>query len=619
MRYLGSKAKLVEIIADVLDRSGIEGETFADLFSGTGCVGDYFKDRYKIISNDFLFYSYVVNYAKLNNSDIPSFSMFKEKYNDDIFTWLNKQKYSPDDSYFFYKNYTPVGGRMYFTEANGIKIDGIRQEVESLYQDKIINLNEYYFLLASMVESITKISNTTGTYEAYLKFWDTRATKEFEILPLEIEKKEMIDEPQIYQEDTNHLVRHIDGDIAYIDPPYTVTQYVSAYHMFETLVRYDHPKIKGVGGKRGRAGQNSLYAQRTQAKKIFEDLFRQLNFKYILVSYSNQGLVPIDELCELASKFAVDGKVSVNTYSYQEYQNHRSSNKRNGKSLHEVIIHFEKDNNLNKSPLNYSGSKNTLLPNILKELPPVVGTFVDVMGGAFNVGANVQATEEVIYNEINPYVYGIINWILSTGREKVVSDVENVIAMYGLKKGDREAYNKLRDEYNRNPSPLYLYVLHMYSFQNIIRFNSSHKFNTPIGVAGYSDDIRERLLNFRTKSPKLTLMNKDYVDINWESFPENTVFYFDPPYYITSAAYNDGKRGLKGWTEEDEERLRCTLDDIDAHGYYFILSNVLRHKGKENTTLIDWIKRNKYRVIDIGKSGWRYSKNEVLIVNYSEI
>lgn len=616
MRYLGSKIKLVEQIENVINENHIEGEVFADLFAGTGCVGDFFKGRYSIISNDFLYYSFVLNKAKLMNACVPEFVLFRKKYDLDIFEWLNCQEYEPNETFFVYKNYTPVGERMFFTEKNGIKIDGTRKAIENLYVDKSIDEKEYFFLLASLLESVTKVSNTSGTYEAYFKFWDSRAEKDFLIEPLELNCVNNLKENSILCEDTNKLIRKIEGDIAYIDPPYTVTQYVSAYHMLETIAKDDAPVIKGVGGKRGRGDKNSLYAQRTQAKKIFEDLFRQLQFNHVLVSYSNQGLVPLEELVELAKKFAIDGKVQVYHFDYREYQNHRSSNKRNGKSLNEVIIYFKKDREINKSPLNYSGSKDTMLPTILRELPHKVDTFVDVMGGAFNVGANVQSTNRVVYNEINPFVYSIVEWLLEGSREQKVKDIEDVIKKFNLSKRSKDAFNSLRDEYNENPSTLYLYTLHMYAFQNMIRFNSKHKFNTPIGVAGYSDDIRSRVLNFRVKAPECLMLNMDYTKICWDEYPTDTVFYFDPPYYITNATYNDGKRGMKGWGITEEIEMLSILKHIDQLGYKFMLSNVIEHNEKRHELLEAWIKENNYRVIDAGVSGWRYAKKEVLIVNY---
>ena len=616
MRYLGSKVKLLEQIESVIDKNNIEGETFADLFAGTGCVGDYFKSRYKIISNDFLYYSYVFNKAKLMNAGIPQFKCFNKKYCKNIFEWLNSREYVPDDTYFVYKNYTPIGNRMFFTEKNGIKIDGVRKTIESLYGDGVLEEKEYFFLVASLLESVTKVSNTSGTYEAYFKFWDSRAEKDFILEPLELNSVDELKENVVLCEDVNKLVRNISGDIAYIDPPYTVTQYVSAYHMLETISKDDSPAIKGVGGKRGRGDKNSLYAQRTQAKRIFEDLFRQIQFEHVLISYSNQGLVPLEELIELARKFAVDGEVQVNHFDYREYQNHRSSNKRNGNNLSEVVIYFKKDKDINKSPLNYSGSKDTMVPVILRELPPNVDTFVDVMGGAFNVGANVQAISRVVYNELNPFIYNLVRWLLAGDREKKVAEIEKVISDFGLLKRAKEPYNALRDKYNTEPSELYLYTLHMYAFQNMIRFNSKHKFNTPIGVAGYSDDIKNRLLNFRVKASEYELLNMDYTQITWEDYPEDTVFYFDPPYYITNAAYNDGKRGMKGWGVTEEIEMLTVLKQIDQLGYKFILSNVLEHNGKRHELLEKWIAENQYRVIDAGVSGWRYAKNEVLIVNY---
>lgn len=616
MRYLGSKIKLLSSIENVLKKNNIQGETFADLFAGTGCVGDYFKDRYNVISNDFLYFSYVLNMAKLENGRAPKFKKIEKKIGCNIFDWLNQMELTPDERFFFYNNYTPIGDRMFFTESNGIKIDGIRLKIEELFTAGELDENEYYFLLASMMDSLTKVSNTSGTYEAFFKFWDSRAEKEFEIQPLEINEVNLYGTNTVYNRDTNELVREISGDIAYIDPPYTVTQYVSAYHMFETLTKYDAPAIKGVGGKRCRDGQNSLYAQRTKAKLIFEDLFRQIKFEHILISYSNQGLVPLDELCELASHFAVDGEVQINHYDFQEYQNHRSSNKRNGKGLNEVIIYFKKDMKINKSPINYSGSKDTLLPEILKALPAQIDTFVDVMGGAFNVGANVTATRKVVYNEINPYIFELVSWVIGEDKDKIVKDIENKILSYGLEKGGKKQYEALRETYNKNQNPPELYVLHMYAFQNMIRFNGSHRFNTPIGVAGYSEDIKQRILGFKYKAPEVELINGDYVNLKWESYPPDTVFYFDPPYFITSAAYNDGKRGMKGWGLNEEIELLSILKQLDSLGYKFILSNVIKHKDKENTLLTQWIEENGYKIIEAGVSGWRYAKNEVLILNY---
>lgn len=617
MRYLGNKTKLLPEIESLIEKYQIKGETFADLFAGTSCVGDYFKGRYKIISNDFLYYSYVISKAKLSFKSRPRFNKFKKNYKMDIFKWLNANNYIPDDTYFVYKNYTPEGGRKFFTQANGIKIDGIRQEIEKLKDEKTITENEYYFLIASLLESVMKVSNTSGTYEAFFKFWESRAEKPLIIEPLEFNKVKKVLKNQVFSKDANQLVREIEGDIAYIDTPYTVTQYISAYHFLETLAKYDSPKIKGVGGKREREDKNSLYARKSEAKAQFEDIFRQIKFKHIIISYSNQGIVPLQELVNLAKLFAKDNRVYVERFDYQEYQNHRSSNKRNGENLNEVIIYFEKDLEVNKSPLNYSGSKNTLVPIIIRELPSEVENFVDVMGGAFNVGANIVATEKIYYNEINTKIYDIIKWIVTNNKKEVIKNIESCIEKYGLMKAEKEPYNNLKSDYNTNTADsISLFVLHMYSFQNMIRFNNSQKYNTPIGVAGYSEDMKKRIKNFNPKTPNVEFCNLDYLEIDWTSFSKNTIFYFDPPYFITNASYNDGKRGGKGWTEVEEMELLDTLSKIDNLGYKFLLSNVVEHNGKKNTTLINWIKNNNYKIINAGVSGWRYAKDEVIIKNF---
>ena len=238
------------------------------------------------------------------------------------------------------------------------------------------------------------------------------------------------------------------------------------------------------------------------------------------------------------------------------------------------------------------------------------------MGGAFNVGANIVTTKSVVYNEINTWVFDIIKWLLRDNKKAIINDIKKTISDFKLDKGAKEEYLKLREAYNEMDSKtLYLYVLHMYAFQNMIRFNNSKKFNTPIGVAGYSDDIMNRVLKFKPKSNVL-LTDKCYTKLKWEKFPQDSVFYFDPPYFITSASYNDGKRGLKGWNGDSEIELLSNLTKIDSLGYKFILSNVLHHRNKTNHLLIEWIQEHNFKVVDVGTTGWRYAKNEVLIKNF---
>lgn len=619
MRYLGNKTQLVEFIDEVITKHDIQGETFADLFAGTASVGDYFKNKYNIISNDFMYYSYIISRGKLENNQMPSFTDFTEHYKEDVFSWLNQQKYVPDENYFTYHSYTPAGGRKFFSEENGIKIDGIRLAIEELSEKELITESEYYYLLGSLLGSVNKVANTSGTYEAFFEFWESRSTNDFELLPLEISEYEANENKThaIYKADTNALVREISGDIAYIDPPYTVTQYSAAYHLWETLALYDAPELRGKTGRRTKGRPISMYSRKQHAKSQFEDLLRQLQFDHVLISYSNQGLISMEELIELAEVFAVDGKVHIEKTQYQEYQNHRSSKKRNGKKLKEFIIYFEKDNRIMKSPLNYPGSKNTLFSKIHKELPEHVGTFVDVMGGAFNVGINIAATNKVVYNEYNPFVFDLVSMLLTEDKAELCSAIEDTIEKFSLEKENQENYVKFRQHYNKKEkTPLNLFVLHMYAFQNMIRFNNSHEFNTPVGNSGYNKSLEERIKNFAPKTKEIELLNQDYVTLDWNSFSADTVFYFDPPYTITNAAYNDGKRGLNGWNQELDAEMFEVLNQLNKDGYKFMLSNVAVHNGEENTSLLQWADENQYRLIDMGEAGARYPRKEVLIVNY---
>ncbi len=614
MRFLGNKTRMLNNIEFVINDNKIEGSIFCDLFAGSGAVGDFFKNKYTIIANDYLQCLSIINKAKLENSKVPSFKDFVNEYGTDPFTYFNSKNYVPDSQYFITNNYSPIGNRQYFIEDNAVKIDGIRIEIEELFKNLIIDIKERNFLIASLIESVMGVSNTSGTYEAYLKNWDKRAYKHFELTPLTLNEVNLFGENTVYNIDSNELLRQISGDILYIDPPYTITDYSAAYHLLESISKYDYPTIGGITGRRKELCNKSKYTRKEQAYKNFEDLFRQANFKYVLVSYSTQGLLAIDEIKSIAERFAINNTVKVYEFPFKEYKNIRSSKK--GDDLREVVIYFEKNREIIKSPLNYTGSKYTIFNEILKVMPKHISTFVDIMGGAFNVGVNMVA-DKVIYNEFLPHTFDIINLLLNVDKQVIIDNVVKIIDDFGLKKSEKESYIALRNSYNETKDVYKLFVLHMYCFQNQMRFNSKFEFNSPVGNCSYNETLTSRIYEFMPKSKDYELINKSYIDIKFNNFDEDSVFYFDPPYFITSATYNDGKRGFIGWDADEETKLLDYITDLHNSGYKFVLSNVLYHNDSANYLLIEWIKTHQFIVKNIDNVGSKNSRDEVLIMNFN--
>ena len=607
MRYIGNKTRLIDTIADFIVGNKIKGKIFCDIFSGTGSVGDFFKSNYKVIANDFLSCSSAITKAKLYNSIQPKFEKFIDTYNIDPFEYFNNKECYYKEHYFITNNYSPKGHRKFFSEENAIKIDAIRIEVEEMYKSLIFNEKEYYFLLGSLLESVMRFSNTSGTYEAFLKMWDNRALKKFILSPIEMNECDSIDKENfVYNEDANTLIRKISGDVLYIDPPYTITEYSSAYHVLETIARYDYPEISGITGRRVDNDRKSYYTRSKMALLAFEDLIKQAQFSDIIISYSNQSVITLNELEKMLSLYAVNGKVVKKDIVYREYKNIRSSKKAD--KLFEVLLYIKKDNEVIKSPLNYSGSKDNLMQQIHKYLPEHISTFVDIMGGAFNVGINVVANE-VVYNEYNPFVYKLIKKLLNTKPNNTINYIEKMVASYKLEKSNSLSYNVFRKYYNNNKNPLDLFILTMFCFQNQIRFNSSLDFNTPVGNCAYNETTRERLRKFIPKTKKIVYLNKDFLKINFNEYDKETLFYFDPPYFITNATYNDGKRGFNGWDADLETELLEYIQLIHNNGFKFILSNIIYHKNKVNHLLLEWVETHNFNIIKLEHSTRKFLQN----------
>ena len=255
-----------------------------------------------------------------------------------------------------------------------------------------------------------------------------------------------------------------------------------------------------------------------------------------------------------------------------------------------------------KSPLNYTGGKYKILEDILPCFPKNICTFVDLFGGGFNVGVNVNA-KKIIYNDHNIYLPQMFEYFKENGLA-IIDKIYCRIKDFDLSEENVEGYLELRKEYNQSKNILDLFILTCYSFNHQIRFNSKHEFNTPFGKerSAYNKTIEENLINFinALQNKNIEFYSKDFTFLYGFDLEKNDFVYCDPPYLISNASYNDGKRGFKNWGNDEEIQLLDLLDFLDYKGVKFALSNVFVHKGMTNDRLVEWSR--KYNIKYIKKS-----------------
>ena len=300
-----------------------------------------------------------------------------------------------------------------------------------------------------------------------------------------------------------------------------------------------------------------------------------------------------------------------------------------------------------QSPLNYTGGKYKLLPQILPLFPQDINSFVDVFCGGGNVGVNINC-QQVIFNDIDKNVVGLLKLFKNVPLNKLICDIMNIINEYGLSlvfehgyeyyncsssaglgNYNKQSFFKLREYFNALKRKdkkyyTYLYVLIIYAFNNQIRFNSKGEYNLPVGKRDFNGDMQTKLKKFvaRLQEKECSFISRDFRYFSSQRLTPQDFLYADPPYLITCATYNE----QGGWSDDLERTLHLYLDDLHAHHIRFALSNVLTSKGKVNNILQDWLNNNPQYVChhlnyDYSNSSYQThdrvnGSDEVLITNY---
>ncbi|GAB4399623.1 MAG: DNA adenine methylase [Microscillaceae bacterium] len=289
MNYIGSKHSLADFIqAAILRVTGpTEALVLAELFGGTGIVARRFKPRVRqVIVNDTEPYSFVLLKNYIGNGQSLDYA-----------PWLAQLNELPGQPGFVFTQYCAGGGqgRQYFSDENGLRIDAIRQKISHWQAEGRIEENLRYFLLASLLESADKVANTASVYGAFLKQLKKSAQKPLVLVPA-------LFEPHpgpnlVFQEEANALVEQIEGDILYLDPPYNARQYGANYHLLNTIALYEPFQPQGKTGLR--PYYRSPYCQKDKALAALTDLLKKARFRYIFLSYNNEGLIPLPALSAL--------------------------------------------------------------------------------------------------------------------------------------------------------------------------------------------------------------------------------------------------------------------------------------------------------------------------------
>lgn len=303
MRYMGSKLKLLDLIIPKLEKMISKGDIVLDLMAGTHAIGYALKPNHPIIANDIQEYSKVIGIGRIVNNSV---SLTEKDLEKEIIPYLNKNR----TYHLFEQNYSDT----YFSREQCREIDNIRFAID--YVKKPIRKSLY---LTALIYSMGYCQSSPGHFAQYMPKNHPRVKPLRKLSIFDAFKKKVVENHVVFSEYKNIVIKedyrallsktkikkHLKGvKLIYIDPPYSTAQYSRFYHLLETAVNYDYPKVEHKGLYRGDRFQSD-FCYSSKVKREFEFVISNAHKmkSKIAISYSERGLISPQEIAKLCKKY----------------------------------------------------------------------------------------------------------------------------------------------------------------------------------------------------------------------------------------------------------------------------------------------------------------------------
>jgi adenine-specific DNA-methyltransferase len=358
-RYIGSKDKLSEIIISEIKSTKKGAKHIIDLMAGTGLFSLALREKgFQVSAVDVMTYSFhhlnvhlflgqapsFIGIETINNIDkFKAQNLFGGSNYETVLNYLNNLK--PIKGY-FHKEFSPEGEptntskpRKYFSSKNAAKIDAIRREIKNLRKKDLITDCEHSLLLHDLIMAANDIANIAGTYGHYLSKFVKRAEDPILLKASSFSDVGNLSGHKVFRGYAEDVASQLQGDVCYIDPPYIKRQYAANYHILETIAREDEPEAIGESGLRPWRDQYSNFCSKVKIRGSFDKILTQINCDDFLISYSEDGLLPIDDLISFLSGY---GKVVKKDIQYKRFKS-RTDVVKKGATLNEFLIHLHRN------------------------------------------------------------------------------------------------------------------------------------------------------------------------------------------------------------------------------------------------------------------------------------